>query len=823
MKNVSLSAQDLTDIAKVVVTEVDRSLARRDPAGLQRQIEAVVDTITNRVASDRFPSTVRKVVNGRNQFTGVNGPKYYDNGRPTNAPGSVQGLPAPPSSIYNAVVQHVAERAQGKVSIIGPHVNFGNVAVSDSENKGWVGSLFDQTGIEFGTPGMSHYHGTKTPGSYAPVYSLTIPDGFMDAARPQSEWAGQMYAGYDQVGLDHVVGFLDLMGRDAVQLDALTAAVDGQRVLSPMRSIDDGPVTVRDQVATPTSRNSLARNQPVNAIDAYDPRGSQIFGYVPAGTYSDRIAQAFDFQSPVDALVSNTGEIAVPTARPAFTMPSIENAVTTGQLAVPTARPNTQVASITPSTQSDADYIPEGYSRNMDVGALVQQSVDQSMRERAFQGIVDRMARQASVPEGLSNVAEVARAQQNREAGAVVEPGGATLTRDFGPNAALNNSPAGNQSNTPQTYAGLPNDFVSAAEVARNAPVAAASQPAAEAAPAGLPAASNANAIQKAFRTMQDIEAAAQVPQVNQSDLDRARAQQEANRVVTTYPDSAQDNVAQSVTDAVTDAISQPSVTDSQTQQTDQTTTAPVTVQPSVTQPSVAQPTVTPTAPGGGTGGMQTSSASVGSIVRGIVDSFSQGTRGPASLDPGRSTRDVSITPGGQAIVSSRGNDGSRTTYSVSSDGRIVATTQRSNLGDQGSTVTRSEPGVADVGRRSSGPNPAKSRTSQNSGSGVRGQGKIGGTGGAGGGGAGGSKCICTVARDFGWISDETLMADELMGYHAAPNWLYDWYRSWAEPWAGVCRRNTLARLVTMPLAIGWATTMALGFKLKMKKVTCNG
>ena len=668
-------------------------------------------------------------------------------------------------------------------------------------------------------------------------------------------------------------------GSGNYRVNSLVESIQGQTVISPQRTIDDSPVTSRatnrGTVAIPTSRYAAPNALRVNYTDATDPRGAmQMQGYVPAGTYSDRIAQAFDVDpTAIDGVARSTGEIAVPSGRPTA-LASIDGAETTGQIAIPSSRPGTQVASAPAQVANDAVYIPEGYANQdrFNVDSIVANNIAQRQtRNDAYQGIVDRMTASGSANPYSSSTSNrslntIVRGHQQREAATSIPQGGVSLTRDFGPNQGINMSPAGNQTNSVTNNTGLPNNRVAAGEIAYQNPSLArqstnqsvASQAAVDAhysrntptnttqavpgttsttsrsqisIPAGstntsaptssytanqsvgtqaAAQAANQNAIQKAFRTMQNIEAAANVSQINNSDINNANQQgtQSTQSPSITRQPSSQNQSTQQTTAPVTTERGQ-----QQNQESAQT--APVTRQQTVTRPQVNIPTTT--APSS-----QSGSNSISRAISGLMQSVTRGSRGPASLDSSRSVQRGYTTPGGQSVVASYGNDGSRSTYSVTSDGRVVVTTQRSNLGDQGSTVSYA--GTSSAGRRANTGNYAKSRTSQNSGSGVRGQGsgnkRSGGSG--GGGGGGGNKYICTTMRDFGYLPDHILMMDEIVGYYSAPSWLTDWYKSWGEPWANYCRKNKVARMATAPAAMAWAYTMAGLFKMSMKKVKPN-
>src|SRR5690606_7172895 len=103
MANVHLSQRDIDYISRVVATEVPASLAIRDPAEYSRMVNAVVDTITNRVADPSFPDTVEGVVNQDRQFSKIAGPSAL------NPYGTVQNAPVASPELQSMVASHIAD------------------------------------------------------------------------------------------------------------------------------------------------------------------------------------------------------------------------------------------------------------------------------------------------------------------------------------------------------------------------------------------------------------------------------------------------------------------------------------------------------------------------------------------------------------------------------------------------------------------------------------------------------------------------------------------------------------------------------------------
>lgn len=63
MADVYLTQRDIDYISRVVATEVPASLKQSDPEEYGRMVNAVVDTMVNRVASDSYPDNITDVAN----------------------------------------------------------------------------------------------------------------------------------------------------------------------------------------------------------------------------------------------------------------------------------------------------------------------------------------------------------------------------------------------------------------------------------------------------------------------------------------------------------------------------------------------------------------------------------------------------------------------------------------------------------------------------------------------------------------------------------------------------------------------------------------
>ncbi len=156
--SLSLTPQDILDLAKVTTTEVVMSLSTPN---MQAQAAGVIDTILNRVASGKRKwETIRNVINDHRQFSKITGPaslKPY---------GSVQNMP---DSAINPVIlkfvqEYLQKRASGAPSSVGGNLNYANPYYSDASSmQSWVSKLWNeakQSNMIFGSGKAIHAHGT---------------------------------------------------------------------------------------------------------------------------------------------------------------------------------------------------------------------------------------------------------------------------------------------------------------------------------------------------------------------------------------------------------------------------------------------------------------------------------------------------------------------------------------------------------------------------------------------------------------------------------------------------------------------------------------
>jgi hypothetical protein len=184
MANVNLTRRDIDYISRVVATEVPASLQRTAPDQYKAMVEAVVDTITNRVASTGFPDSVEAVVNQDRQFSKIAGPSNL------NPYGSVKNAPKADEGLQKMVETHLTQRANGKPSAIGNSVNYANPNYSTSNNLGWISDMANAGGVTLGVGDAIHVHG-NAPGAKVPdKYTLSVPGAIGNPSQMDSKVMG---------------------------------------------------------------------------------------------------------------------------------------------------------------------------------------------------------------------------------------------------------------------------------------------------------------------------------------------------------------------------------------------------------------------------------------------------------------------------------------------------------------------------------------------------------------------------------------------------------------------------------------------------------
>jgi LysM repeat protein len=228
-----LTQADIDNIKKTLQTEWVQS------AGTA-QAHGIIDTILNRTASGRWGTSVADVVNARNQFSDINGPVSRRDGR-----NSVDDIPmSRVSGRVDALVDsYLAERAAGRESSIGSHLNYANPNYSDARNLGWINAL---DGPVLGRGDAIHRHGT-TPDleRFRPApFALALPGSApaappRDAALPSGPFDGRQLA--REVGVAVKSSGVDIGSLDPAMAPVIRAvAVAAERLGLPQPVITSG-------------------------------------------------------------------------------------------------------------------------------------------------------------------------------------------------------------------------------------------------------------------------------------------------------------------------------------------------------------------------------------------------------------------------------------------------------------------------------------------------------------------------------------------------------------------------------------------------------
>ncbi|MBV7256941.1 LysM peptidoglycan-binding domain-containing protein [Pacificimonas sp. WHA3] len=196
----SLTQTDILNIKKTLQTEWVQS------AG-DAQAHGIIDTILNRTASGHWGDSVSDVVNAYNQFSDINGPVSRRDGR-----NAVEDIPAGQISgrVDEMVDSYLAERAAGRPSAVGDHLNYANPNYSDARNLGWIMAL---DGPVLGRGDAIHRHGTvpelqrHRPGDYAVALPTAgasdphaIPGGRIDGRAVAAEVGVEVKSANVQLG-----------------------------------------------------------------------------------------------------------------------------------------------------------------------------------------------------------------------------------------------------------------------------------------------------------------------------------------------------------------------------------------------------------------------------------------------------------------------------------------------------------------------------------------------------------------------------------------------------------------------------------------------
>lgn len=165
MASIALSARDIDALSRTARSEVGH-FGKYGPATLKGGVEAVVDTIINRVAHRQFPNNIEAVVNAPFQFSAIGAP---------GGTGRWDRLPAASSAVRQIVENHLAERVGGKASSVEGAAHFLNPHLSSQRAlRTWGDHVVQNPVAVWGQGRDIHYHGyaprTGPPSSYSLIY-----------------------------------------------------------------------------------------------------------------------------------------------------------------------------------------------------------------------------------------------------------------------------------------------------------------------------------------------------------------------------------------------------------------------------------------------------------------------------------------------------------------------------------------------------------------------------------------------------------------------------------------------------------------------------
>jgi hypothetical protein len=147
---IEISDDDMDALARVSMSEV--SIFEQFGADqLKGGVEAVVDTVLNRVANEHFRSSIQAVIDQPLQFSAINDLKSW------------KKLPKASAKVASIVETHIAQRLAGAPSIIKGAVNFLNPkSSSPGPMAAWGNFVVKHAVAVFGDPDSPfvHYHGT---------------------------------------------------------------------------------------------------------------------------------------------------------------------------------------------------------------------------------------------------------------------------------------------------------------------------------------------------------------------------------------------------------------------------------------------------------------------------------------------------------------------------------------------------------------------------------------------------------------------------------------------------------------------------------------
>lgn len=161
---IEVGLAEVDALARVAQSEVGH-FGKYGQDQLEGGVEAVVDTILNRVAHPSYPASIQSVVDQPFQFSAI------------NSTGSWTGLPVAKANVSAIVTEHVRARSTGKVSTVHGAMHFLNPYLSSANALAIWGNHVKANPVAiFGNDAKKdvHYHGMAPGSSLPPAYAVVF-------------------------------------------------------------------------------------------------------------------------------------------------------------------------------------------------------------------------------------------------------------------------------------------------------------------------------------------------------------------------------------------------------------------------------------------------------------------------------------------------------------------------------------------------------------------------------------------------------------------------------------------------------------------------
>jgi hypothetical protein len=173
MLTITINEDDIEALARTSMSEVGH-FARYGEKTLKGGVEAVIDTILNRVGHPSFPDAIDEVVNARFQFSAIGGPGGVRTWR---------RLSRASDAVFDIATQHLASRVSGSRSTVGGATHFLNPHLSSARALStWGNHVVANAVASWGHGRDIHYHGFAPGTAPPPAYTVALAAAEKDPA-----------------------------------------------------------------------------------------------------------------------------------------------------------------------------------------------------------------------------------------------------------------------------------------------------------------------------------------------------------------------------------------------------------------------------------------------------------------------------------------------------------------------------------------------------------------------------------------------------------------------------------------------------------------